>query len=58
MVKGSVGVGIIFNGTSVFIWNFLGMGTWGTGNCTFYIEYGRKVDWREGGSKYYFNEIT
>ena len=71
MVKGWVRVGSIFNGTNVFIWDFLGMGTWGTGNCTFYNEYGgniysttfynedgRIVNWREGGSKYCFNEIT
>ena len=58
MVKGWVRAGIIFNGTNVFIWDFLGMGTWGTGNYTFYNEYGGKVGWREGGSKYFFNEIT
>ena len=71
MVKGWEKVGIIFNGTNVFIWDFLGMGTWGTGNCTFYNEYGGNiysttfynedgwiVNWREGGSKYCFNEIT
>ena len=43
MVKGWVRAGIIFNGTNVFIWDFLGMGTWGTGNYTFYDGYGGEI---------------
>ena len=56
--KGWKGMGSIFNGTNVFIWDFLGMGAWGRGNSTFYNGRGEKVDWGGGGTEYYSNDIT